>query len=211
MELAVLERAEQLGLGGRRSGPDLVEEQRAAVGQHVEPVAIGGGTREGTLPVAEELALPHLHGHRRAVHPHVGRGGARAQVVEPPGQELLARPRLAPQQHRGIGGRGGVDHGQGAPPGGAVPEGRLGLRHRSTQVADLALQGLALHGPVERDLEGLGIDRLQEVVAGPALQALDGGGDGALAGQDTTMGISADPSSPDARARARRRRGAENP
>src|SRR6185503_53697 len=40
------------------------------------------------------------------------------------------------------------------------------------------------HRPRQRHLQRLGVRRLQQVVAGAALQALDGRGDGALAGED---------------------------
>ena len=54
---------------------------------------------------------------------------------------------------------------------------------RRAQVAHLAPQGAAGQRALERDLERLGVGGLQEVVAGPALQALHRGGDRALAGE----------------------------
>ena len=57
LELAGLEHAQQLGLQVQRDVGDLVEEQRAAVGQLEAADAVALGVGEGALDVAEQLAL----------------------------------------------------------------------------------------------------------------------------------------------------------
>ena len=82
---------------------DLVEEQRAAVGQ-LELALLGGlGVGEGARLVAEQLRLDQLLGQRAAVHLHVGLVGARRVVVQRVRDQLLAGARLAANQHRGRG------------------------------------------------------------------------------------------------------------
>ncbi len=68
LEHALLEHAEQLHLHGGAHVADLVEEQRAALGD-LEPALAGGdGAREGALLMAEQLALEQFGGDRSAVH-----------------------------------------------------------------------------------------------------------------------------------------------
>ena len=66
-DLAVLEHAQQLGLGARRQLADLVEEQRAAVRLLEQPGALGDRAGERAAGVAEQLRLDQLVGERRAV------------------------------------------------------------------------------------------------------------------------------------------------
>ena len=67
LELALLEDAEQLGLGLRGQLADLVEEERAAVGQLEPAAAPGDRAGEGALLVAEQLALDEPRGQGGAV------------------------------------------------------------------------------------------------------------------------------------------------
>ena len=57
LELALLEDAEELGLGLQGQLADLVEEEGAAVGQLEAADPPGDGAGEGALLVAEQLAL----------------------------------------------------------------------------------------------------------------------------------------------------------
>ena len=66
-EAALLQHAQQLDLRRRRHLADLVEEQRAAVGQLEAALPAIGGAGEGALLVAEDLALEQRLGNRRAV------------------------------------------------------------------------------------------------------------------------------------------------
>ena len=66
-DLARFEEPEQLDLHALVQLADLVEEQRAAVGDLEEPLAVGLGAGEGPLAVAEQLALDQVLGQGAAV------------------------------------------------------------------------------------------------------------------------------------------------
>ena len=66
-ELALLERAQELGLDRRRHLADLVEEQHAAAGLFDAARLHGHGAGERAALVAEELGLEQLIGQGRAV------------------------------------------------------------------------------------------------------------------------------------------------
>ncbi|MCY1355441.1 hypothetical protein D9M69_418610 [compost metagenome] len=103
LDLAVLQSAQQLGLDRQRQLADLVEEQRAAVGRLETPWPRLPGAGEGTLGVAEQLALGQGLGQRRAVHVDQRLARTRRMAVQPAGEQLLAHPGLALQQHRQVG------------------------------------------------------------------------------------------------------------
>ena len=67
LDLAALEHPQQLGLGLELQVADLVEEQRAAVGQLEAPDAPIGGAGERAALVAEHLALDQVARNRGAV------------------------------------------------------------------------------------------------------------------------------------------------
>src|SRR4029078_3005184 len=68
LELALLDRAQELDLHLDRDLADLVEEQRAAVGE-LEPAGLARRRAgERALLVAEQLGLHQRLGDRRAVH-----------------------------------------------------------------------------------------------------------------------------------------------
>ena len=83
--------------------PDLVEEQRAAVGilELADPVARGVGERPADVP--EELALQDVLAQCRAVEGHERLVLARAVLMDGLGDEFLSRARLALDEHRGVG------------------------------------------------------------------------------------------------------------
>ncbi len=54
---AVFEDAQQLGLHRQRHVADLVEKQRAFVGDFEQPLALGVGAGEGALDVSEQFAF----------------------------------------------------------------------------------------------------------------------------------------------------------
>ena len=145
---------------------------------------VGAGPRERPPPVTEELALPDLNGDGRAVHLHERPIGSGALLVDAPREELLSRPRLAPEEDRRRRRGRRVHHLEGAPPRGAFPEDADRRSPGSAKVLDLALQGLALDCPLESHLEGVGVGGLHEVVAGTGPEAGDGRADRALAGED---------------------------
>ena len=100
LELALLQHAQQLDLHVGRQVADLVEEQRAAVGQleAAEPPRDRAGER--ALLVAEQLRLEHAGRERGAVHAHERPRLARAVDVDRARDHLLAGPGLAAQEHR---------------------------------------------------------------------------------------------------------------
>ena len=102
-ELALLQHAQQAGLGVERHVADLVEEQRAAarlleLARH-RPVGAG----EGALLVAEELALDQVPRDRRHVDRDERPGLAQAVVVQRPRHQLLAGAALAGDHHPEVG------------------------------------------------------------------------------------------------------------
>src|SRR6056297_1608078 len=98
-ELVFLKYAQQLALKRQRNLADLVQEQRAAVGElHApDPVAMGAGER--ALDVTEELAFEQVLGHRGAVDPDQGTIAAIAGGMDGPGDHFLAHAGLAQYQH----------------------------------------------------------------------------------------------------------------
>jgi hypothetical protein len=85
LELALLENAEQLDLDRKRKLADLVEKERAAVGELETAAAPFVGAGEGAALVAEKFALDD----------RLGKGGAVDRDEGPPGA-LGWRGRRAP-------------------------------------------------------------------------------------------------------------------
>src|SRR6056297_2249082 len=98
-ELVLLKHAQQLALKRQRNLADLVQEQRAAVGElHApDPVAMGAGER--ALDVTEELAFEQVLGHRSAIDPDKRAIAAIAGGMDGPGDHFLAHAGLAQYQH----------------------------------------------------------------------------------------------------------------
>ncbi len=90
LEGALLQDAEQLALEVEGDLADLVEEQRAAIGEFEPPDPFAQRPGEATPDMAEELALEQLAGDRRAVHPDHRAGCGGARLVDRPGDEFLA-------------------------------------------------------------------------------------------------------------------------
>ncbi len=92
-----------LGLGGKL--PDLVQEKRPPAGP-LEPSALAGDRPgEGALLVPEKLAVHQARRDGAAVDLDEGAFTARGRVVDGVGDDLLAGPGLAQQQHRAVEGR----------------------------------------------------------------------------------------------------------
>ncbi len=86
----LLEEAQELHLQGGRQFADLVQEERAALGQLDAPLALDVGAGEGPLLVAEEFALQQVLRDGAAVDRDEGPVFAAAQRVDGPGRQLLA-------------------------------------------------------------------------------------------------------------------------
>ena len=104
VDLALLEDAENPGLGVWRHVPDLVEEQRTAVGklEAARPRLDPGGR---TLLDPEELGLEQVARQGGAVERHEGLAGPRRGGMEVAGEDLLAGAGLAANQHADVAAR----------------------------------------------------------------------------------------------------------
>ena len=109
LDLALLEDAEELGLGLQGEIADLVQEEAPAVGQLEAADPPGEGAGEGALLVAEQLALDQSRGQGGAVELDQRLGRAAAVGVDRPRDQLLAGPRLAGDEHGGVGRRHPAD------------------------------------------------------------------------------------------------------
>src|SRR5262249_54016635 len=105
LEGPLLEDAEELGLALGGELADLVEEQGPAVGELEPPDLALGGAGERALLVTEELALEGRLGERGARRADERPARAPAAVVDRRRAHLLARARLAGDEHRRIGRR----------------------------------------------------------------------------------------------------------
>ena len=103
-DLPALQRPEESRLERPWQLPDLVEEQRAAVGHLEEAGAVFVGTRERPFSMAEELALHQVLGKGPAVDRHQRPRGPRTAVVDGTGHQLLAGPGLAADQDARVAG-----------------------------------------------------------------------------------------------------------
>src|SRR5271157_2977530 len=108
-DLSRLEEPQQLDLHALVKLADLVEEERAAIGDFEKPLAIGIGAGEGPLAMAEELALDQVLGQRAAVDGDERAAGAVALLVEAARDQFLAGPGLAQDHNGGLGGRDRID------------------------------------------------------------------------------------------------------
>ncbi|MNV23185.1 hypothetical protein D3C71_1141900 [compost metagenome] len=99
LDLAVLQRAQQLSLHGQWQLAHLVEEQRAALGRLEAPWPVGHRARERAAHMAKQLALGQRLRQRRAVHVHQRAGSARGLAVQQAREQLLAHTGLTQQQH----------------------------------------------------------------------------------------------------------------
>src|SRR5262249_29484881 len=109
LELLFLQGAEQLGLKLLRGVAYLVEEECSLVRQLEAADLLHDGAGEGALLVSEQLALQQPRGDGRTVQLDEGAALARAQVVQGPSDELLARAGLAENEDRGVRGGDGLD------------------------------------------------------------------------------------------------------
>ena len=100
LDLALLQRAQQLDLRGRRQFADLVEEQRAAVGLDEFAGVLFGGAGEGAFLVAEQNQLDQVLRHGAAIDRDEGLGAAGAGAVDGARDQLLADAGFAFDQHR---------------------------------------------------------------------------------------------------------------
>ena len=183
-EGARLEHAQQLGLEPRSHLPDLVEEQRAAVGQLEQSLAELLGVGERALLVAVQLALEQLLGDRAAVELDERSAGARAVTVEVARHQLLAGAGLAEDQHGRRAALAALSSRWSARLSArASPMMRLLAQRAGAQVLDLALEPGVLERPREHDAQVFEVGRLEHEVVGAELRRLHRVLDRAVAGE----------------------------
>src|SRR5262249_35996710 len=102
--------AQELSLSRWTHLPDLVEEERALMGELEAAGSPVEGARESAFLVSEDLALEERRRDGRAVHGHEGRSRAGRQFVDGARHEFLARTALSSDQDRSGGGGGHLDH-----------------------------------------------------------------------------------------------------
>src|SRR6201999_914369 len=89
-ETLVLQDAQDFGLRVEAHGGDLIEEERAAIGDFKEALLGGDSGGECTFDMAEERGLKQLRGHGAGVDGDEGLVTPRRVVMESLGDELLA-------------------------------------------------------------------------------------------------------------------------
>ncbi len=185
VELALLEDAEELALGGQGHLPDLVEEEGAAVSQLEFADPLGHGAGEGAALVAEELALQQVLGDGGAVDGDEELLGARAVLVDGAGDELLAGAALAGDEDGGVGRRDLPDGLVDALHGGRGADDGLVALDRGDLIGhdDFLAHGAGgVEGAAEEVLELGDVEGLEDVIVGAELHRLDGGLRGAVGG-----------------------------
>ena len=175
-----------------RDVADLVEKQRAAVGDLEQALLVGDGAGEGALDVAEEFALQQVLRQRSAIHGHEGLGPAQAVVMNRAGDQLLAGAAFAGDEHGGVGCRALRDqpvhllHPRARPD--HVVQAVPGI-HGELEIQVLLPQRPALERPGHGELELLRVEGLRQVVEGAELHALHRGLDLGQAGEHDHLDV----------------------
>src|SRR6266567_1475362 len=105
----LLQDPQQLGLHGQRDFPNLVEKERAAVGEFEPPGLVAHRARERAAHVPKEFAFENVLGDGATVDLDERPIFARAVVMDGPSDELFARPAFASDEHGGLGGSHELD------------------------------------------------------------------------------------------------------
>ena len=187
-ERPLLQHAQELHLRRRRHLGDLVEEQRAAMGE-LEAALPAIDRRPVNAPFSwPKISLSSsVSGIAAQLMATNWNRRARAELVDRLRDELLAGARLAPDEHRCRRRRRLLDGAVDAPDARAVADDATEaavLAQLPPQHLDLAQCLLALEHLVEQDPKALRIDRLGQVVVGAHLHRLDRRLDTALRRQD---------------------------
>ncbi len=163
-ERPLLQHAQQLGLRGRRHLGDLVEEQRAAVGEFEAALAARDGAGERALLVAEQLALEQRVRDGRAVERHERLPARWLSWWIVCATSSLPVPDSPLIEHRRGRRRGLLDHLVDLAHLGALADHlaeRAALAELPPEHPHLAQRVVPLDDLVEQDLQPLGIDRLR--------------------------------------------------
>ena len=100
---AFLQGAQELGLHGQRQVTNFVQKNGALVRLLKPAGPLGGGAGERPALVAKQLGLKQRVWNGGAIDLDEGRMAALAGQMQGAGKQLLARARLAQQQHAGLG------------------------------------------------------------------------------------------------------------
>ena len=187
-QLAVFEDPQQLGLGGHRHLADLVEQQRALLGELEATGATLDGAGEGALLVAEYFTFDQRFRDGGAVDRDEGLHSAGTEVVQRAGDKFLPGAALAGDQNRDIRGRDALDQ----------LEDRLHLRRGADQrpenpgIPRLATSGFEFDigirfalavGVLQNGAQADRVDRLGNIVIRAHAHGFDRGLNGALRGE----------------------------
>ncbi len=180
-----LEDAEEaaLELGGH--GPDLVEEEGAAVGVMEEAVLVGDRTGEGALAMAEEFGFEEVFGEGGTVDGDEGGVVAAGIVVEGAGDEFLAGAAFAEDEDGGVGIGDAFDHAEDVlhALAGADDLGEAVFLAEFASEEGVFVDGLGVgEGALNGEFEFLELEGFLEVIVGAELHGLDGAFDGAEPG-----------------------------
>jgi hypothetical protein len=181
VELAFLEDAEELGLGGLGQVAYFIEEEGTGIGEFELAAAEAGGAGKGSLLMAEEFAFHEFVGDGGAVDLDEGAGGEGRVGVDVSGEELLAGAGLTHEEDADIafGGQSGLFD--------DALEGGGGAQH--TGAADLLFEAFIffpedelVEGVADSEENAVAVERFFEEVVGAGVDGLDGVGDGAVSG-----------------------------
>ena len=103
LQFSGLQHAQQLGLLAHRHVGDLVQKERAAVGQLEAADAVGARVGECALHVAEDFALEGALRQPAGVHGHQRHARSRRSGMQQLGHNLLARTVFAGDEDVGVG------------------------------------------------------------------------------------------------------------
>ena len=177
LELALLQHAQQLRLERRAHRADLVEEDRAAVGQREFALLCRGRAGEGAANVPEQLRLEQRLRNRRAIDLDERHVALRAAVVDRARDQFLPGAGLAGNEHRALGcgnelrTADDLFHRPAAADDAVVVELLVTF---AEQVAVLGSQPLMVERPADDDEELVDLERLLQVVESAELHRLDG-------------------------------------
>ena len=184
-EAAVLQDAQDLGLHVHAHGADLVEEERAAVGDFEEAFFGGDGGGEGAFDVAEEGGFEQVGRDGAGVDGDEGLVAARRVGVEGLGDELFAGAALALDEDGGAAGRDLGDEVEEAQHGLALADDVfevVALLEGALELDDLFFGAVAGDGGADVGEELLVVPGLLDEVLGAGADGVDHVADGAEGG-----------------------------
>ena len=192
--VAFLQHAEELGLETGGDLADLVEQQRAAVGQLESPAAEAIGAGERAFLVAEQFAFQQMLAEGGAVdgqHRPIAAGGG---GMDGAGDDFLARAAFAADHDGGAAASHQLDlafH-LGHDRAGSHERARSGGLGHAAQGLVFLEQSAVLQGAVDEQLDLVPVEGLLNVVVSSELHRLDGGGDAGESGHHHHRRIGAD-------------------